>query len=416
MSPEGDGHEAIQQLMSLVEPSSKYDALGIAGFNAVSVAGGHATDPSGDQARQLATRHGLPGSAYPALSAVDESGRGFPYNAAKRGAVTAATITQFMQDVAAGKAVAGLRSEPTDSASKHGPMSGLVDKSVGLAVEAFVRQALSATDLDVVLAVHNSSRGERSAYDAKLRKVAAKLKHVESLHLGSLNLHLNDLPAALLAEELLGAEPKSWEGVWIFPAGGAKGSLSCKRAKRKAGLKDLAKWIKRSVSVAFSAKPPKLPAGDYGDSCTDCRLIKAGSVLFCKACPTKLTNGGEAQARVDACKSFTNANGTLACGPRPPTCEGEMCYGQIPAGGYIHTCGGCAQSDGKLECTHCEDALGDWGASSIEVKACSGKIIDNIGGTLVCERDDTSAADAKKADEAAAVDVDSAVVKDKEEL
>jgi hypothetical protein len=43
------------------------------------------------------------------------------------------------------------------------------------------------------------------------------------------------------------------------------------RAKRKASLKELAKWIKKSAGIAFDAKAQNLPEGTYKDSCKGAR-------------------------------------------------------------------------------------------------------------------------------------------------
>ena len=96
----------------------------------------------------------------------------------------------------------------------------------------------------------------------KAEKLAEKLAHVPTLSFASLNLETNGVPTALAAQ--LGEE-KAWEGLWIFPATGGSGDSSTAeavaptRARRKAKLNELAKWIKKLAGVPFDAKAKGLP-------------------------------------------------------------------------------------------------------------------------------------------------------------
>ena len=62
------------------------------------------------------------------------------------------------------------------------------------------------------------------------------------------------------------------EGIWLFSAG--KSTDLPVRAKKKAKLGEIASWLKKSVTTAFEAKAPPLPAGTYQESCTGCRVHK----------------------------------------------------------------------------------------------------------------------------------------------
>ena len=113
----------------------------------------------------------------------------------------------------------------------------------------------------------------------------------------------------LLAERL--GESKAWEGLWMFPAEGKP-----VRAKRKAALKELAKWIKGSAAVPFEAKASGLPPGTYADSCKGCRVEEPQGkrTLVCASCTGGMKDAGKVSMELEACPSgFINDVGKLAC-------------------------------------------------------------------------------------------------------
>ena len=94
------------------------------------------------------------------------------------------------------------------------------------------------------------------------------------------------------------------------------------RAKRKAPLKDLAKWIKTQVTTPFDAKAQGLPAGTYSQSCKGCRvegaeLGHAQKMLVCASCSgsSAANAGGKVgPVAVESCEAgFANEGGSLVC-------------------------------------------------------------------------------------------------------
>ena len=91
------------------------------------------------------------------------------------------------------------------------------------------------------------------------------------------------------------------------------------RAKRKAALKDLAKWIKNKVATSFDAKAQGLPAGTYSESCKGCRVEGAElghskQMLVCASCSGGSANAGKVSAELESCEAgFANEGGSLVC-------------------------------------------------------------------------------------------------------
>ena len=171
-----------------------------------------------------------------------------------------ADLAAFLDGVQAGQVPQALKSEPSPLGGGAGPGSGRVEKVVGMNLLETVRNAPAG--VDCVLAVHNGV--DRKSFKKNLVTVAEKLAHVPTLTFGSFDVDKNELPAELdLGQDV------NKEGIWIFKAGGGAAPL---RAKRKAKLGEIAKWIKKSATIAFEAKAPPLPEGTYTESCTGCRV------------------------------------------------------------------------------------------------------------------------------------------------
>ena len=253
-------------------------------------------------AQELATSHGLDGATFPALSLVrgpPGAAEAYAYSTAERGAITTGTVALFARAALGGELAPAVRSE-TLPLSPKGPGSGAVDKVVGLNAQEYVERE----GVDAVLVVQR----EGGKYKDKAQKLADKMAHVPSLSFGALDLAKNGVPPAL-AERL--GEAKAWEGLWMFPAEGKP-----VRAKRKAALKELAKWIKGSAAVPFEAKASGLPPGTYADSCKGCRVEEPQGTrtLVCASCTGGMKDAGKVSMELEACPSgFINDVGKLAC-------------------------------------------------------------------------------------------------------
>jgi hypothetical protein len=152
---------------------------------------------------------------------------------------------------------------------------------VGMNLLETVRNAPAG--VDCVLAVHNGV--DRKSFKKNLVTVAEKLAHVPTLTFGSFDVDKNELPAELdLGQDV------NKEGIWIFKAGGGAAPL---RAKRKAKLSEIAKWIKKSATIAFEAKAPPLPEGTYTESCTGCRVHTLAGDLTRPTAPATTISGEE---------------------------------------------------------------------------------------------------------------------------
>lgn len=264
---------------------------------------------SQSSAHDLATSHGLDGDTFPALSVVSGppgAPRMFAFDQSNAAELTTDSALQFIQDTLAGKVSESVRSEAVPSRT-FGPGSGKVDTLVALNVQA----SAQAAGVDVVLAIHDDDDARK--FRSKTEKMAEKMAHVPSLSFGALNLAKNGVPASMVSA--LG-DRKEWEGVWMFPADAAKPAERC---KRKASLKELAKWIKGKAAIPFDAKAKDLPEGTYKDSCTGCRVEAQGEEptkrLVCASCSGGGADAGLVSIDMSDCtaQKFANEEGALAC-------------------------------------------------------------------------------------------------------
>lgn len=119
-----------------------------------------------------------------------------------------------------------------------------------------------------------------------------------------------------------------------------------------------------------------IPPGSYVDSCEGCHIEEEKWIV----CKCKGSRGGLSSTReeVAKCSSFTNQGGTLAC-------EKPLNEGNIPAGSYVGTCGGCRLSDDmtKVQCSHCLTDSGNYEATEAELSSCAS--FTNSNGRLECE-------------------------------
>ena len=282
--------------------------------------GGHI---SGSVPQALATSQGLDGTTFPGLAVLaGEVGaqKTYTYSMADRGEMTADSVKAFLEAVLSGQVSAAVRSESVPQEDSKGPGSGVVDKVVGLTVEDFV--SITREKTDVVLVICREDDDVSSKYKEKATKLAEKLAHVPTIAFASLDLSHNGVPAALTSDDQIGEDPKGWEGIWLWPASGGDGGEVAKpvRAKRKAPLKDLAKWIKTKVTTPFDAKAQGLPAGTYSQSCKGCRvegaeLGHAKKMLVCASCSgSSAANAGKVSVAVESCEAgFANEGGSLVC-------------------------------------------------------------------------------------------------------
>jgi len=280
--------------------------------------GGHI---SGSVPQALATSQGLDGSTFPGLAVLaGEVGaqKTYTYSTVEHGEMTADSVKAFLHAVLSGQVTPAVRSESVPQEELKGPGSGAVDKVVGLNVEKYVT---AREKTDVVLVICREDDDVSSKYKEKASKLAEKLAHVPTLGFASLDLSHNGVPAALGSASHIGEDPKGWEGIWIWAGTTGDGGEAVKplRAKRKAPLKDLAKWIKNKVATSFDAKAQGLPAGTYSESCKGCRvegaeLGHAQQMLVCASCSGGSANAGKVSTELDSCEAgFANEGGSLVC-------------------------------------------------------------------------------------------------------
>ena len=298
---------AIVQAQAEAEAEAVSPLLAVRG---VVSSGGHI---KGSVPQALATSQGLDGTTFPGLTVLSGptgSQMTYSYSAADRGEMSAATVTTFLQQVLSGEAVTSVRSETVPSPEQDkGAGSGVVDKVVGLNVQEFVGD----DTVDTVLVIYKEGDDLGRKYKDKAVKLADKLAHVPTVSFGSFDMDKNGLPESLTTSDQLGDDAKTWDGIWLFPAGNAKPL----RAKRKAALKDLAKWIKTKAAKAFDAKAQGLPTGSFTDSCKGCRLEEAegagGKLLVCASCSGG-AGSGKVSVELSTCEAgFANEDGDLVC-------------------------------------------------------------------------------------------------------
>jgi hypothetical protein len=290
--------------------------------------GGHI---KGSVPQALATSQGLDGTTFPGLSVLAGPAgaqKTYTYSTADRGEMGADSVKAFLEAVLSGQISPSVRSETVPQDDAKGAGSGVVDKLVGLNVEDYVLTGRDKTD--AVLVIYREGDELSRKHKDKAIKLAEKLAHVATLSFGSLDLDQNGLPEALKSADLVGADAKAWDGIWLWPAAAAaaaadaagdtaSSSKTIMRAKRKASLKDLAKWIKGKVGKPFEAKAQGLPAGTYSDSCKGCRvegeeLGHPKKLLVCASCTGGSAAAGKVSAELDSCESgFANEGGALVC-------------------------------------------------------------------------------------------------------
>ena len=73
-----------------------------------------------------------------------------------------------------------------------------------------------------MLVVYTEGDDASKKHRDKATKLAEKLAHVPTLAFGALDLGKNGVPEPMTSTEQMGADAKAWEGIWLFPAGGAR--------------------------------------------------------------------------------------------------------------------------------------------------------------------------------------------------
>ena len=132
-----------------------------------------------------------------------------------------------------------------------------------------------------------------------------------------------------------------------------------------------------------AANAPDVPAGGYLASCLGCSLSLGGALLTCTACSTadgrRRTTSYE-PARCPLPATLDNNNGRLVC-------SGLRNAAGVPAGGYVHSCQGCALDEDNewLRCSHCGTADGRQIEAAHRIAECASGRFDNQNGVLRCE-------------------------------
>jgi len=220
-----------------------------------------ASDP--DTARR-ATAYGLDGMTWPAVAA-KYGNASYPgaaveqlFKTAKAGAALTAALSTleaasdaiaFAKAVAAGAAPVGVRSEP--KADGAVPRPGEVGKAVGLGLESLFEN--SGAKADVLLELFDGTAEDEDWLEEKMKTVAGKLRHVETVLWGRMDVSRNDLPKPLLAA--IGGEVPQLPAMFMFPAGDGTEAIPC-TGKCRRSLKGMGGFVKRSAKIPFTVRAP----------------------------------------------------------------------------------------------------------------------------------------------------------------
>ena len=132
-----------------------------------------------------------------------------------------------------------------------------------------------------------------------------------------------------------------------------------------------------------------IPRGGYTSSCQGCRLSRSKEHLRCTHCTTadgRRVGSTYATARCPPPAALDNHDGVLFCSGLRHAAPA----GGLPAGGYLHSCQGCAvvEADGappQLSCSHCATADRRQRDTALALAECASRRFGNQDGRLVCE-------------------------------